>query len=130
MKILVSYAPPLANSNLLNRVIAEGKRQEIYVYLVTSLYDGHEATPGEVEKVEQELTEFQARLRTENIQAETHILVRHLTPGEAITTFAKENEVDEIFIQLKKRSRVGKLLKGSNAQYILLNAHCPVVSVK
>jgi nucleotide-binding universal stress UspA family protein len=38
--------------------------------------------------------------------------------------------VDEIIIGIEKRSKVGKLLFGSNAQYIILEAPCPVVSVK
>lgn len=130
MKILISYDPPLANSNLLDRVIAEATRQDVYVYLVTTLYDGREATPKEVEKAEQELSMAQSTLTAANIPSEQHILVRNLTPGEAITTFAQENEVDEIYIQIKKLSRVGKVLTGSNAQYIILNADCPVVSLK
>lgn len=44
--------------------------------------------------------------------------------------FEKENEIDEIVIGVKRRSKVGKLLFGSNAQYIILQAHCPVVTVK
>lgn len=130
MKILVSYDPPLPNSNLLDRVIVEAKKQDVYVYLVTTMYDGREATIEEVEKAEQELSTAQATLTALNIPSEPHILVRNLTPGEAITTFAQENEVDEIYIQIKKFSRVGKVLTGSNAQFIILNAHCPVVSLK
>ncbi len=60
----------------------------------------------------------------------THLLVRGFTPGEDIVKFAKENNIDEILIGIKRRSKVGKLLFGSNAQFIILKAHCPVVTVK
>jgi nucleotide-binding universal stress UspA family protein len=66
----------------------------------------------------------------EGIASETHVLVRGLTPGEDIVDFAVDKKVDEIIIGIEKRSKVGKLLFGSNAQYIILEAPCPVVSVK
>ena len=64
------------------------------------------------------------------IDCDSHLLIRGLTPGEDIVEFAKENEVDEIVVGVKRRSKVGKLLMGSTAQYIILQAPCPVVSVK
>lgn len=50
--------------------------------------------------------------------------------GEALVEYAAENEFEEMVIGVKKRSRVEKLLLGSNAQYIILNAPCPVLSVR
>ena len=44
--------------------------------------------------------------------------------------FAEENEIDEIIVGVRRRSKVGKLLLGSTAQHLILNAACPVVSVK
>ena len=37
---------------------------------------------------------------------------------------------DEIIIGLQRKSKVGKLLFGSTAQYIIMNAPCPVVTVR
>jgi nucleotide-binding universal stress UspA family protein len=56
--------------------------------------------------------------------------VRGLTPGEDLVAFARETNSDEIVIGVKKQSKVGKLLFGSNAQIVILAAHCPVVTVK
>lgn len=50
--------------------------------------------------------------------------------GEEIVRVAKRLEADLIFMGIKKRSKVGKLLFGSTAQHVLLNATCPVVTVK
>ena len=44
--------------------------------------------------------------------------------------FLLENEIDEIVIGIKKRSKVGKLIFGSTAQYVILEAPCPVLTVK
>ncbi|MGW8186758.1 MAG: universal stress protein, partial [Desulfobacterales bacterium] len=57
-------------------------------------------------------------------------LVRGLSPGEDLVQFAKENRIDEIIIGVRRRSKVGKLVFGSTAQFVILNAPCPVVSVK
>jgi nucleotide-binding universal stress UspA family protein len=61
---------------------------------------------------------------------ETHLTVRSMMPGEHLVEFAEENRIDEIILGLRKRSKVGKLILGSTAQYVILNAPCPVVSVK
>ena len=53
-----------------------------------------------------------------------------MEPGEDIVGFAKDNGADEIIIGVKSRSKVGKLLFGSTAQAVILQAHCPVVTVK
>jgi nucleotide-binding universal stress UspA family protein len=57
-------------------------------------------------------------------------LIRGLSPGEDIVEFAKENKIDEIIVGVKRRSKVGKLLMGSTAQVVILQASCPVISVK
>jgi nucleotide-binding universal stress UspA family protein len=60
---------------------------------------------------------------------ETHLLVNDLSPGDQLVVFAERYHVDEVIIGAPKRTRVGKLLLGSTAQYIVLNAPCPVVTV-
>jgi nucleotide-binding universal stress UspA family protein len=43
---------------------------------------------------------------------------------------ADEKKADEIIIGIQRKSKVGKLLFGSTAQYIIMNAPCPVVTVR
>jgi nucleotide-binding universal stress UspA family protein len=66
----------------------------------------------------------------DNITCNTHLLIRGLSAGEDLVEFANENEVDEIIVGVKRRSKVGKLLMGSTAQYVILQSQCPVVTVK
>jgi nucleotide-binding universal stress UspA family protein len=52
------------------------------------------------------------------------------TPAEEILSVASQASADIIVIGLRRRTPVGKLLLGSNAQRILLDAECPVLAVK
>ena len=57
------------------------------------------------------------------------LYVTSLTAGEQLVKFAQNKKVDQIFIGITKTSKVGKLLFGSTAQYVILHAPCPVVTV-
>ena len=61
---------------------------------------------------------------------ETHLLLTDLTSGEQLVKFAEDQKMDQIFLGIVKKSKVGKLLFGSTAQYIILHAPCPVVTVQ
>ena len=58
------------------------------------------------------------------------MVISDLEPGEELVQFAVSNRIDEVIIGIRKRSKVGKLLLGSTAQYVILNAPCPVVTTK
>ena len=47
-----------------------------------------------------------------------------------ILRVAEQMDAELIVIGLRRRTPVGKLILGSNAQRILLDAHCPVLAVK
>ena len=57
-------------------------------------------------------------------------LVRGFEPAEDLISIAETSQAELIVIGLRRRSPVGKLILGSNAQRILLDAHCPVLAVK
>jgi nucleotide-binding universal stress UspA family protein len=50
--------------------------------------------------------------------------------GEDLVKLAEEKQAEEIVIGIQRKSKVGKLLFGSTAQYIIMNAGCPVVTVR
>ncbi len=84
----------------------------------------------EITKAEKALELVQADCKKKDIDCRTKLLIRELDAGEALVEYAGQGEYEELVIGVKKRSRVEKLLLGSNAQYIILNAPCPVLSVK
>jgi nucleotide-binding universal stress UspA family protein len=54
----------------------------------------------------------------------------HFEPSEHLLKVTQEADATLIVIGLRHRTRVGKFLLGSSAQRILLEADCPVLTVK
>ncbi|MDQ1669079.1 MAG: hypothetical protein QOE40_1140, partial [Actinomycetota bacterium] len=75
-------------------------------------------------------TDVRAQLDREGIEHEVRQLVRGLEPAEDLISVAEEVGADFIVIGLRRRTPVGKLILGSNAQKVLLEAPCPVLAVK
>ncbi len=131
MKILVAYGGGLeVDQAVMDIAKKHAKAFNASLYIATSMEKVSERERTELAKVEKQLAYVKESMDAEGIACETHILVRGLTPGEDIVEFAVDRKVDEIIIGIEKRSKVGKLLFGSNAQYIILEAPCAVVSVK
>ncbi len=131
MKILVAY---VGGSDIASTVLDLAKKHakafNATLFIASSMERVSEKEQVSLEKVEKQLAYVKETVEAEGITCETHILVRGLTPGEDIVEFAVDRKVDEIIIGIEKKSKVGKLLFGSNAQYIILESPCPVVSVK
>jgi len=130
MKILVGYSGKNIGQDLLQLAVQHAKAFQGKVIIATSMLGGDKTTRDQVIEAENNLKEVEEFFKQQQIQCETHLLVRNMTAGEDIVEFAKEQNVDEIIIGVKSRSKVGKLLFGSTAQFVILKAHCPVVSVK
>ena len=131
MKILVAYVGGLDADNAVLEVAKKhAKAFNATLYIASSMERVSEKEQMNLQKVEKQLAYVKETLDAEGITCETHILVRGMTPGEDIVEFAVDRKMDEIIIGIEKTSKVGKLLFGSNAQYIILESPCPVVSVK
>jgi nucleotide-binding universal stress UspA family protein len=130
MKIMVGYDGSNAAKNALNLAKVHAKAFHAKVYILTSMVKGSEKQVQEIRNTEHELEYIKSQLEEEKIPCETHLLIRGLTPGDDLVQFAKDNKADEIIVGIAKKSKVGKFVFGSNAQYVILEAHCPVVTVK
>jgi nucleotide-binding universal stress UspA family protein len=130
MKILVGYD----GSNSAKDALALAKKHaaafDAKVIVVSSLTGGSVTHAVEVEHATEDLESAKKIFDDDGIACETKLLVRGMTPGEDLVDYAKEKAIDEIIIGIKRRSKVGKLLFGSNAQYVIIKAPCPVVTVK
>ncbi|MFH0783892.1 MAG: universal stress protein [Pseudomonadota bacterium] len=130
MKILVGYRGINVGKDLLELAVQHAKAFAGEVLLITSLPGGEKTSKEQVVEAEEALEQAKQFLADRDIKHEAHLLVRGKTPGEDLVSFAADNNCNEIIIGVKSRSKVGKILFGSTAQYVIIKASCPVVSVK
>ncbi len=130
MKILVAYKSTKESQLALELAKTHSRYFDAEILLVSSSEGGKGEDPEEISKMTIRLEEVKTALNQEGISCEVNQLARGLSPGEDIVFFADENNVDLIYVGVQKKSRTSKLLLGSTAQYIILKASCPVISVK
>ena len=130
MKILVGYDGTNSAKEALTLAKTHAKLFGATVDVITSMEKGTEGQREQIEQAERGLEWAKSLFDEYGIACNTHLLIRGLAPGEDIVEFAEENKIDEIIIGVRRRSKVSKLLLGSTAQYVILQATCPVVSVK
>jgi nucleotide-binding universal stress UspA family protein len=130
MKIVVGFVKSAPGKAALDRAIEETQLRQASLVVVHSMEGGDKEGADEVLSYRQELEEVEQRLRDLGVSHEVHEFVRGNTPSEDLIQCARDEQAELIVIGLRRRSPVGKLLLGSNAQEILLNAECPVLAVK
>ncbi|MDQ1604625.1 MAG: hypothetical protein QOE01_2470 [Actinomycetota bacterium] len=130
MTIVVGYVPRPEGRAALRRAAEEARRRGTRLVVINSNRGGRELDDEDAVQHERELTEVRAQLDAEGIDHEVRQLVRGLDPAEDLIQVATEVQADFIVIGLRRRTPVGKLILGSNAQRILLESPCPVLAVK
>lgn len=130
MRILVGYD----GSNVSKEAIAIAEQHaQVFngeIILARSMVGGPEVPRRDFEQAENDLEYEKNVLLEKKIPCDHVLSVRGLEAGEDLVQIAEEKKVDEIIIGVRRRSKVGKLLFGSTAQYVILNAPSPVVTVK
>ena len=130
MKIVVGYITSAEGRAALDAAIAEARLRDATLVVVNSMRGGTRDESEQSVAYREELEAVEARLRNEGIAYEVRALVRGRSPAEDLLDVAAGDGADLIVIGLRRRSPVGKLVLGSNAQDILLRADCPVLAVK
>ena len=128
--IVVGIDDSKVTQEVLKRAAGQAKAFDTTILVVTSLKGGPDVPRQEFVQAEKVLSNAETFFQEGDIPCEAHMSVRGLEPGEDIVKFAEEKKAEQIIIGVKRRSKVGKLLFGSNAQYVILNAPCPVLTVR
>ena len=128
--IIVGIDDSKVSQAVLKLAAKHAKAFNAAIVLVTSMKGGPDVSRQEFVQAEKTLSKAEEFIQGADISCEGHMSVRGLEPGEDIVKFAEEKNAEQIIIGVKRRSKVGKLLFGSNAQYVILNAPCPVLTIR
>ena len=124
--IVVGYVPKPEGRAALERAVEEARLREASLVVVTSRRSAQEGTPA----AEEEMAEVREVLTQSGVEFDLRPLVSVFDPAEDLIRTATEVEAQLLVIGLRRRSPVGKLVLGSNAQRILLDSPCSVLAVK
>ncbi len=130
MKILVGYDGSNAARDAMALAVKHAKAFGATIHVVRSMEGGSHEDAEAIRQAQHDLDYARKFFEDAGVACESHLLVRGLSPGEDLVRFAEDNGVEEIVVGVRRRSRVGKVLFGSASQYAILEAPCPVVTVK
>lgn len=133
MSVVVGFVPTPEGRAALVRAATEAHLRRTSLVVVASQGAGPEKDPKKkdaVARLEAELERIGARLKEQGLTHELRRLDRGRLPSEDLLEVAEDVDAELIVIGLRRRSPVGKLILGSQAQQILLDASRPVLAVK
>lgn len=128
--IVVGYVAKPEGQAALDRAIDEARLRNAEIIVVNSARGGADFDDDDALQAEDDQEAVRKRLADADVPGSVRQLVRGQTVSEDLIAIAEETSADMIVIGLRRRSPVGKLILGSNAQRILLDAPCPVLAVK
>ena len=129
MTIVVGFVPTKEGRAALARAVEEAKARQSRLIVINSNRGGRDFDE-ESQAADAELQRVADELGGDGLSLEVRQLVRGNEPAEDLISVANETNADLIVIGLRRRTPVGKLILGSNAQRILLDAPCAVLAVK
>ena len=128
MTVVVGYIPTPEGEAALTAAIEQAGRREEPLHVVNA---GHgDTTRDERFLGELEVEVLDSRLESAGVEHRVQQLVRGKEPAEELLETARRLDASMIVIGIRRRTPTGKLLFGSQAQRILLDADCPVLAVK
>lgn len=128
MTIIVGYRPTPEGEAALDRAIDEARRFAANLLVVNSA----ELPSGATEDISAErgVDALSERLASERVTFEIRQLDVGDDPADSILAEVAAQRADLVVIGLRRRTPVGKLILGSVAQRVLLEAGCAVLAIK
>ena len=128
MTILVGYVPTAQGEAAVTAAIAEAKAHGDSLLVVNmsrddKLVDALRAESSDLGRIDEELAES-------GVEHEVRRIEHGTDPATQLLELAGSDGIRLLVIGLRHRTPVGKLLLGSTAQRLLLEAPCAVLAVK
>lgn len=130
MAVVVGYVPTKEGRAALHQAARECRLRKARLVVVSSSKGDRKPTGEDVRKFEALLEQVRRELDEAGVEHEERVLARGNEPAEDLMEVAQDVQAECIVIGLRRRTPIGKLFLGSNAQRILLEAACPVIAVK
>jgi nucleotide-binding universal stress UspA family protein len=135
MKILAGLQQTPEGEAAFARAVEEARKHDAELVLVAFVHSptGEESGRSyerERKTARQAAEQVAAPLRESGMTVGVHVPVGVTKPSQALLRVASQEHADLLVIGVRRRSRVGKLVLGSNAQDIILQADAPVLAVK
>jgi len=127
MAVVVGYLATPEGRAALDAAVAEAKQRGKRVVVVVSSRPDEPAD--QRAEVEADLARVDAALAADGTAHEIRLLDGGDVADDLIST-AEDVDAELVVIGLRRRSPVGKLILGVNAQRVLFDAPCPVLTVK
>ena len=126
MAIVLGYISTPEGEAALEAALVEARRRDARLVVVMS----RRSRPEDHAVAEAEVDHVRDVLDDTDLAYEVRRTGRSNDVAEDLVRAAEEVAAELLVIGLRRRSPVGKLFLGSNAQRILLDSPCPVLAVK
>lgn len=131
MSIVVGFLPTPEGRAALDAARREAASRDARLIIVNVAFPRHGLHHQEQEDANNAaLAQLETELHSTQIPYKLIHPVGDYDPAEEILQAAAGGDVELIVLGLRRRTPVGKMLLGSTAQRVLLQADCPVLAVK
>jgi nucleotide-binding universal stress UspA family protein len=130
MSVIVGYMSSDRGRAALDLGLEEARLRDTDLIVIHSLHGAGVDDDEDVVASDRELETIDEMLSKEGINYSIHNFVRGNSPAEDIVQAAADYDGRLIVIGLRQRTSAGKFLLGSNAHDILMNAPCPVLTIR
>ena len=127
--IVLGYIDNDEGNLALDLAIEQTRLRVARLFVVHSLRGGTHTSPEEINAARAALDVVAERLTEEGIDFEIEDYVRGNSPADDILAAAADYHAELIVIGYQRRSAAGKLLLGSKALQVMIDAPCPVLGV-
>jgi nucleotide-binding universal stress UspA family protein len=130
MRIVVGFLRSPEGRAALARAVSEARLRDAELLVVHSARGGERDEASEIRAYRDEFAQVQKDLDASGVTYRIVDYARGNSPAQDLLAAAGEHDAGLLVVGIRRRSPVGKLVLGSNAQEILLQADCPVLAVK